>query len=236
MDNLRARIKRVIKFSHDDREEKQLIIASAIKQLRPIEFYYHGGYRTVEPFALGIVLTDQRDNLSLLCWQTRGFSDNDEIEGWKLYRVSDMEDLEVLSARFTGDRPGYKVENLEMVRLIAFVKPPERPAGEVKTPAPPVEVKAPGLPPPEACITPSSPPRPRFRPIARVLSHNDLMERFRYAHPEKIPEMEAVVWEEPLEAPFPEKPGETAPAEEKPAAEKPQPKIWPDTPVRGIEV
>jgi hypothetical protein len=225
MVKLRSRIKRVIKFSQDDKEEKQLIISSAIKQLRPIEFYYQGGYRTVEPFALGAVLTDRRDNLSLLCWQTRGFSDNDEIEGWKLYRVSDMEDLEVISNHFTGDRPGYKVENLEMVRLIAFVKPPEHPVENVKMPVtPPPEIKVPEPPPVAAYVPPAPSPVVQVRPIPRVLSHNELMERFREAHPQPIPQMENMVWEEPLESPYPE-------PDRKPALEKTEPKVWPDTPI-----
>jgi hypothetical protein len=227
MVNLRARIKRVIKFTRDDKEEKQLVISTAIKQLRPIEFYYHDGYRTVEPFALGIVMTEKRDNLSLLCWQTRGFSDNDEMEGWKLYRVSDMEDLEVVSNHFTGDRPGYKVENLEMVRLIAFVKPPEHPVEDVKMPvAPPSEIKI-SEPPPADVYVPPPPPPVQVRPIPRVLSHNELMKGFREAHPQPIPQLEDLVWEEPIELTRSE-------IENKPAPEKPEPEIWPDTPVNHI--
>jgi hypothetical protein len=223
MVNLRARIKRVIKFSQDNKEEKQLVISSAIRQLRPIEFYYHDGYRTVEPFALGIVLTDRRDNLSLLCWQTRGFSDNDETEGWNLYRVSDMEDLEVVSNHYTGDRPGYKIENLEMTRLIAFVKPPEHPAEVATMPVtPPPETKIPVPPPADLYVPP--PPPVQVRPIPRVLSHNELMERFRSAHPQPLPQLENMVWEEPLELP-------RSGGEKETVQEKPGPKVWPDTPI-----
>ena len=120
MVNLRNRIKRVIKFSRAQ-ENKQALICSAIRQLRPIEFYYMHGYRTVEPFALGIVLSDKQDNMSILCWQTAGFSDLNEILGWKLYRVSDMEDIEVQNQHFTGVRPGYAPENLEMAQVICCV-------------------------------------------------------------------------------------------------------------------
>ncbi len=223
MENLRARIKRVLKFSQDNQEKKQLVVSSAIRQLRPIEFYYHDGYRTVEPFALGIVLTERRDNLSLLCWQTRDFSDNDETEGWKLYRVSDMEEIDVISNHFTSERPGYKIENLEMARLIAFVKPPEHPLEDLKMPVtPPPEIKIP-KPAPVASFVP--PPLPaQVRPIPRVLSHNELMERFREAHPQPIPQLENMVWEEPLELPHSE-------PELKTAREKPGPEVWPDTPV-----
>jgi hypothetical protein len=63
-------IRRVLKISHS-RDDKRLIICSAIRQLRPIEFYYHGGYRTVEPFALGIVLNSSafRPGDSVNCWR-----------------------------------------------------------------------------------------------------------------------------------------------------------------------
>ena len=103
----RPKIKRVIKFSRAQEEKRQLI-CSAIRQLRPIEFLYLGGYRTVEPFALGVVLTDHQDNESLLCFQTAGFSDLLETVGWKLYRVSNMQELEVLPRNFSPDRPGYE--------------------------------------------------------------------------------------------------------------------------------
>ena len=62
-------IKRVLRMSAT-RDNKRLTICSAIKQLRTVEFYYHGGYRTVEPFALGIVMKGEADNESLLCYQT----------------------------------------------------------------------------------------------------------------------------------------------------------------------
>jgi len=232
MVNLRTRIKRVIKFSRE-KEEKQALICSAIRNLRPIEFYYHGGYRTVEPFALGIVLTDHQDNLSLLCWQTAGFSDMNETVGWKLYRVSDMEDLEVHGQHFTGDRPGYEPENLEMARLICFVQPPLHteekpempPKQEIKIEAPPVIVhEVPSPPPP--------PPPPQIRPIVRVLSHNQLMERFRYAHPQPLLQLEDLLWEEPLARPFPEPNVQESAVIQR--DNTPLSIVWPKTPVRGL--
>ena len=65
--NVRS-IRRVIRFSRS-RDDSQQIICSAIRQLRPIEFYYHGGYRTVEPFALGVVLTNSQ--ITCRCSATR---------------------------------------------------------------------------------------------------------------------------------------------------------------------
>jgi hypothetical protein len=207
MENLRNRIKRVIKFSRD-KERKQELICSAIKNLRPMEFYYLHGYRTVEPFALGIVLTEKQDNLSLLCWQTSGFSDLNETVGWKLYRVSDMEDIAVENDHFTGVRPGYDPENLEMAQVVCCV-----PAMYAEEPPAPARVAIPAPPPiPEIRIddevleplAPPPPPEPQFRPIVRVISHNQLMARFRNAHPEPLPKLDGLIWEEPLAAPFPD--------------------------------
>jgi hypothetical protein len=239
MVNLRNRIKRVIKFSRAQ-EQKQALICSAIRQLRPIEFYYMHGYRTVEPFALGIVLSDRQDNMSILCWQTAGFSDLNEILGWKLYRVSDMEDIEVQNQHFTGVRPGYAPENLEMAQVIccvpaiALAEEPAPPPVPIIQPIPELKIVEPALP---AC-EPAPPQTPaQIRPIVRVISHNQLMERFRYAHPQPIPQLEDLVWQEPLASPFPESaPEDTTKTASMSTDETTSPKIWPDTPVKGIGI
>ena len=211
----RPRIRRVIKFSRAQEEKRQLI-CSAIRQLRPIEFLYLGGYRTVEPFALGIVLTDHQDNESLLCFQTSGFSDLLEVVGWKLYRVSDMQDLEVLPRNFFPDRPGYDPQNLEMVKIIYCVKLVPQPEEEVKTPPPQaIKIETSPIPPYEP---PPPPPEVKPQPVIRYITHNELMERFRYAHPIPIPELYTALWPEPLAVPFPE---------------RVELKIWPTTPILG---
>jgi hypothetical protein len=241
MVNLRNRIKRVIKFSRAQ-EQKQAVICSAIRQLRPIEFYYMHGYRTVEPFALGIVLSDHQDNMSILCWQTAGFSDLNEILGWKLYRVSDMEDIEVQNQHFTGIRPGYAPENLEMAQVICCV-PAIQQASEIPSPPaipivqPIPELKIVDNPPAVDELPPPPPPPVQIRPIVRVISHNQLMERFRYAHPQPIPQLEDLLWQEPLTAPFPEPSAEeTGKAAATYVDETVQAKIWPDTPVKGVGI
>jgi hypothetical protein len=199
------------------RDDRRLIICSAIRQLRPIEFYYHGGYRTVEPFALGIVLNSREDNESLLCYQTGGFSELLEVVGWKLYRVSDMEDIEVMKEHFTGDRPGYDPEKLEMVTVICCVRPLYHAEEEIKEP-PKEEVRIESSPIPIPVYEPPPAPVVVPQPIIRYLTHNELMERFRYAHPMPIPELDTTLWPEPLVKPFPE---------------RVESKIWATTPVLG---
>jgi len=161
------------------RDHRRLVLCSAIKRLKTIEFYYHGGYHTVEPYCLGIVKKGEADNESLICYQTAGFSDLGETVGWKLYRASDMEDIEVLKGKFSGTRPGFDPDNLELARVICYARPVYWTEEEIEEPA--------------------------VVPQKRSLTHNELMERFRYAHPYPLQELDTTIWPETLLRPFPER-------------------------------
>jgi hypothetical protein len=152
------------------RETKRAVVCTAIKQLRTLEFFYHGGYRTVEPFALGIVLNKRdADNESLVNWQTEGVSDLlRETAGWKLYRLSEMEDLEILPEKFTGERPNYDPDDIAMDKVICCVRLKRLP-GDVKVGT-----------------------------VIKYLDHNEVMSRFRYAHPGHLKAIRTAVWPEPL--------------------------------------
>jgi hypothetical protein len=196
-----------------DRETRRAVICTAIKQMRTMEFYYHGGYRTVEPFALGIVLQGDADNESLICWQTGGFSDLREVVGWKLYRESEMEDMEVRTEKFTGERPGYDPDNIGMWQVICCVRPVKKAEEVVEPPPPPppvekLTIESPPAPfyEPAPMPPPSPPPEVKRPPIVRYFTHNELMERFRFAHPMPIPELYTTLWPQPLAMPFPEHP------------------------------
>jgi hypothetical protein len=166
-------IRKIIKVSIP-RETKRAVVCTAIKQLRTLEFYYHGGYRTVEPFALGVVIKKgDIDNESLACWQTEGFSDFHETTGWKLYRLSEMEDLEILQVKFTGERPNYDPDAIEMDKVICCVR------------LKPSPVTATG-------------PEVKQQTVIIYLNHNEVMSRFRYAHPMPIPELHTAIWPDPL--------------------------------------
>jgi hypothetical protein len=141
------------------REKNRAALRGAIKARRVIKFYYHGGCRTVEPFALGITMRGDADNESLICYQTGGHSDLNKTEGWRLYRASEMEDITVMKEEFTGARPGYDPDNIDMVEIFACVQPEKKAPVGVKEAHQPV-------------------------PTARQpLSHNELMRRFRVTHP-----------------------------------------------------
>lgn len=203
-------IKRVLK-TKDFLDEKTQLICSAIRQLRPIEFNYLGAYRTVEPFALGLLRSGNSSNQSLVCWQTAGDSELSATYGWKLYRVADMEGIEVLKEYFTGDRPGYAPENLQFYQTLACVTPAVKPVEEAAPPAPeppravfyiesspiPPHISEPPPPPPPPVIKPP--------PVVHPISHNELMARFRYAHPLSLRDLDTTtLWREPLASPFPE--------------------------------
>ena len=152
------------------RETKRAVVCTAIKQLRTMEFYYHGSYRTVEPFALGVVLQkNDADNESLVNWQIEGYTDLREPEGWKLYRLSEMEDLEILPDKFSGDRPNYDPDDIAMDKVICCVRLRRIGGAEPKT-----------------------------LPVLRYMPHNEAMTRFRYAHPYHFKALQTAVWPEPL--------------------------------------
>jgi hypothetical protein len=139
-----------------------------MKQLHPVEFLYRGGYRTVEPFALGVVFKGDTDNQSLVCYQTGGYSELRQVAGWKLYRLNDIEDIVILKDAFPGDRPGYDPDNLQVTEVICCVR-----------------------------LKKAVVPEPKL-PIMEYLSHNEVMTRFRYAHPALIPALCTEIWPEPL--------------------------------------
>ncbi len=156
------------------RDRTRATICSAIKSRRVMEFYYHGGYRTVEPFCLGLVMSGDADNESLLCYQVGGHSELREVVGWKLYRASEIENLGITGEHFNGDRPGYDPDSVDMVTIYCCVTPGEYDEGRVKE-APEIE-PMPGYEPPQ-------------KPVAVFLTHNELMRRFRFSHPVPLPEL-----------------------------------------------
>jgi hypothetical protein len=164
-------------------DKTRATICSAIRSRRVIEFYYHGGYRTVEPFCLGVVMTGEADNESLLCYQTGGFSELREVVGWKLYRASEMEDIEVSREQFSSDRPGYDPNSVDMAILRCYVTPLK--------------------------VAPKAAPVPAYKtaqkPEPRYLTHNELMRRFRFTHPLPIRELYTYIFSGPWIKPRPER-------------------------------
>ena len=105
------------------RERKIARICSAIRSRRLIEFCYHGGSRTVEPFCLGTLLS-RFENVSLLCYRTGGLGDIRDTFGWKLYRLSEIKNIRVLDEQFSGVREDYGSRRVGMVTVYCSVLTP----------------------------------------------------------------------------------------------------------------
>lgn len=162
------------------REKIRGTLWASIEARRVIEFYYHGGYRTVEPFALGIVMYGDADNESLLCYQMSGYSDLNMAVGWKLYRTSEMEDIEVKREQFSGDRPGYDPDKIDMVKIYCSVTRIKKDEDADK-----IALREE----PKVKVAPQSAYEPPREPVINSLTHNELMRRFRFTHPIPIPEI-----------------------------------------------
>jgi hypothetical protein len=172
------------------REKNRGNLWAAVQARRILEFNYHGGHCIVEPFALGITRYGDPDNESLICYQTTGPPGTNVSEGWRTYRTSEIRNLKVAAAQFAGDRPGYNLNRIDMVKVFCCVRPPRPPPVKaVKTRAPP-EVKPPPAPDVAKAISTRAPPETRQPPVVTSprppnlgpLSHNELMRQFRLCH------------------------------------------------------
>ena len=149
------------------RKRIRATLCSAVKSRRVVEFYYHGGFRTAEPYCLGIVMSGEADNESLLCYQVGGHSEYGGTEGWKLFRASEISDLEITGEPFRGDRVGCDLEELGIKNIYCCVSPALETVPGTATGAP-------------SCETPQA---------AGYLTHNELMRRFRFYHPIPVTEL-----------------------------------------------
>jgi hypothetical protein len=162
-------------------EENRGNLWAAIHARRVIEFDNLGNHHIVEPFALGITLLGNPDNEAVICYKIGG-SEDVSVIGWRLYRVHLIHKLKIREEQFTGERPGYDPDKIEMQKIFFCVRLQK---AENKTPA----LKAPrrneplvlplSSPPP----LPSTPHRKPAAPRPATLTHNVLMHQFRMTHP-----------------------------------------------------
>jgi hypothetical protein len=92
-------------------------ICTAINNKYIIEFYYDGGFRTIEPHCHGYTQYSE----VLRGFQTSGFSQSGETSGWKLFDVSKILNLSVTPNHFYGPRPGYNPNDTAMSRIHCHV-------------------------------------------------------------------------------------------------------------------
>lgn len=113
-------------------------VASAINNKDVVFIYYSGdetinrGYRTIEPFVLGV---STAGNLVVRAWQQNGSTDsgnpaqrpNDEIPGWRLFRLDGITSMSRTLRRFENPRPKYNPQDKQMTQIIVAANFGEQP-------------------------------------------------------------------------------------------------------------
>jgi hypothetical protein len=120
---------------------------------------------------VGVMMSGRADNESLMCYQTGGLNEYGKPLEWKLYRLSEIEDLEIRGEHFGGERPGYDPDNLPMKTVYCRVllsreneSQPEYVPNTLVTKNRKTDYRA-------ATV-----------PVDRFLTHNELMQRFHFTH------------------------------------------------------
>ncbi len=187
-------------------DRQNVRLCEAIAARLPVQFSYRGGERTVEPFCLGLVHRGGRRNISLLCYQTGGHAELVGVEGWKLYRAREIQDLAVGREPFVGARPGYDPDDVPMYRVYCRAVPARKWSGPA---ARSIEELVRGV--DDEAV------REKLR-----LTHDELMHIFRRMHPEAVPDLDDLgeLAERPPQNEEPA-PRNVAPAPDNPLQEKP---------------
>jgi predicted DNA-binding transcriptional regulator YafY len=87
----------------------ETLLREAIRDRRVVEFRYHGEYRVVEPYRLGL----DGGRLRLMGWQSR--------KGWRSFHTDEMEELELTDRSFLQPREGYTRGDSAMDHILAEV-------------------------------------------------------------------------------------------------------------------
>jgi hypothetical protein len=88
-------------------------ICTAIHKRRLLQFWYPSGIRVVEPYAYGV---GEGGRELLRAYQVSGFSHSRE-EGWKLFHVDDIHELELREETFDAPRLGYMRNDPTMTKV-----------------------------------------------------------------------------------------------------------------------
>lgn len=89
-------------------------ICQAIREMRLLEFTYHGYRRVVEPHAHG---EDAQGHDALRAYQAGGSSSSGDAQGWKIFHTDEMLGVSLSGQRFSSARPGYKRDDKAMNRI-----------------------------------------------------------------------------------------------------------------------
>jgi len=91
-------------------------IIQAIREKRVLEIGYHGFMRIIEPHAYG---RNKRGEFILRCYQIGGGSVSGSPVDWKLLLQGEMRSITMTPAGFAGPRPGYKLIDPAIPRIVA---------------------------------------------------------------------------------------------------------------------
>jgi len=81
----------------------QQLIETAIKNKNQIAFHYNGTSepgetRIVEPYC--IYVTSKTKTIMIDCWQESGKSESGNSEGWKMFKLDNIGEIEILPIKF----------------------------------------------------------------------------------------------------------------------------------------
>jgi hypothetical protein len=83
---------------------------------RVVSFDYHGLRRTVEPHLVGV---HEAGEAVLLGYQTSGASEGGDLPGWRMFIVSEVDEVELEDRDFPGPRPDFNSNAPHMVDIFA---------------------------------------------------------------------------------------------------------------------
>lgn len=91
---------------------KREILEDSIHQRALITFSYHGVERIVEPYLYGYF--DDRHGEAVFGYQVRGSPFDEALPKWRLFFVSEIEELEIAYRRFEGPRPEFNPQEAHL--------------------------------------------------------------------------------------------------------------------------
>ncbi len=91
-------------------------ITTAIEKGYVLSIFYDGGYREIEPHALGYT---RAGNLALRGYQRNGYSRSGKCPDWKLLRINRAGDLSSDPDTSFTTRPEYKMNDRHLPQIIA---------------------------------------------------------------------------------------------------------------------
>jgi predicted DNA-binding transcriptional regulator YafY len=90
-------------------------ICTAIHKRKLLQFYYGPGNRIIEPYAYGV----GDGGRELLRGYQRSGESHSREEGWKLFRVDEIQDVVLLDDNFDAPRLGYMRNDPSMTQIYA---------------------------------------------------------------------------------------------------------------------